>query len=100
MTERRFVLEPLHEIAPELVLAKGGPTVSELLKNLSALRIRPVGNSPEECEEAATALNRLMPTLTEVSIWDATSRGRCRLAPPSFFAARQRDAKHGLKMWP
>lgn len=65
MTERRFVLEPLHEIAPELVLAKGGLTVSELLKNLSALRIRSVGNSPEECEEAATALNRLMPSLTE-----------------------------------
>ena len=78
-----------------------------------------MGNSPEECEEAATALNRLMPSLTEdytalkaadvarmlstglTRIYlDATSRGRCKLAPPSFFAARQRDAKHGLKMWP
>ncbi len=30
---RRFVLEPLAELAPQLELTKGGPTVSELLRS-------------------------------------------------------------------
>jgi 2-amino-4-hydroxy-6-hydroxymethyldihydropteridine diphosphokinase len=30
---RRFVLEPLAELAPQLELTKGGPTVAELLRS-------------------------------------------------------------------
>lgn len=64
IAERRFVLEPLQEIAPNLRLASEGPTVAELLHKLCALRIEQVENTRESCECATEALNRLLPELT------------------------------------
>ncbi|MBP1950484.1 2-amino-4-hydroxy-6-hydroxymethyldihydropteridine diphosphokinase [Virgibacillus litoralis] len=42
MHERAFVLIPLHEIAPELLLYKGGKTVSDYIKALSESDIKDV----------------------------------------------------------
>jgi 2-amino-4-hydroxy-6-hydroxymethyldihydropteridine diphosphokinase len=51
MDERRFVLEPLAEIAPRLRIRRDGPTVEELLAALprteSVERVEPPGWPPE-----------------------------------------------------
>lgn len=64
LAERRFVLEPLCEIAPQLVYTPAGVTVSELLHRLNRLDIFEVTAEGEAPAEAAEALNRLLPALT------------------------------------
>jgi 7,8-dihydro-6-hydroxymethylpterin-pyrophosphokinase len=41
MSERRFVLEPLAELAPELVHSGNGKTVREMLSETQAQIVRP-----------------------------------------------------------
>lgn len=65
IAERRFVLEPLNEIAPQLRLEPEGPTICEMLNDLGTLLVKPAENTPDGCETAANALNRLLKALTE-----------------------------------
>ncbi len=63
LQERRFVLEPLHELAPELKHPLRGQTVTEMLRNLNKADIRLL--SVEECPTATEAVNRLLPQLSQ-----------------------------------
>ncbi len=61
LEERRFVLEPLCELAPELRHPQSGLRMKDLLENLNRLKIKEATpDMPGICE----ALNRLLPALT------------------------------------
>ncbi len=62
LAERRFVLEPLCEIAPELRVA--GASVREHLRALNSLRISEARAAAMPPAAVAAALNALMPHLT------------------------------------
>ncbi len=59
--ERRFVLEPLAEIAPELLHPVLGETISTLLQRLNEGRIAFL---QEADDDVLTAINRLLPQLS------------------------------------
>jgi 2-amino-4-hydroxy-6-hydroxymethyldihydropteridine diphosphokinase len=48
MSERRFVLEPLAELAPDLCHPATGKTVREMLANVGAQIVKPWQNSPTD----------------------------------------------------
>lgn len=64
LAERRFVLEPLCELAPQLPCTPEGRTAAQLLERLNRLDIREVAPTPASAADAARALNRLLPALT------------------------------------
>ncbi len=61
MHERRFVLEPLAEIAPEALHPLLGRTAAQLLAELNRPHIRPLAEASAENLEA---INRLLPQLS------------------------------------
>ena len=62
LERRRFVLEPLCELAPDLRHPLCGKTVAELLRELNRADIRRL--VPADCEAALPAVNRLLPQLS------------------------------------
>ncbi len=62
LERRRFVLEPLHELAPDLRHPVSGKTVAELLRALNRADIRRL--SAAGCAAALPAVNRLLPQLS------------------------------------
>lgn len=63
MTQRRFVLQPLAEIAPELVLPGQAHTVKELLDELNRARIEEF-DTPERAADIEPHISRLLAQLS------------------------------------
>lgn len=64
MAGRRFVLEPLCEIAPALPVLADGTTAAECLRRLNRANVEEIVPTAKSIAEAADALNRLLPHLT------------------------------------
>ncbi len=111
MTERRFVMEPLCEIAPEVVHPTMKMSYRELLHRLNRLDIEQVETASKEMVEA---LNRLMPQLTTNAVHYDQGMLEGLLSAPgtSLFAGRDETGKicgtytlcetvspTGTKMW-
>ena len=62
--ERRFVLDPLCEIGPDVVIDSNGTTAACQLQHLNRLRISALSPAAADIEEAQEALARLVPQLS------------------------------------
>lgn len=94
--ERRFVLRPLCEIAPELIYPTTGQTMRQLYDALNVAEVTPL--TIEECDEpTATAIGRLRRQLTDKAAPQVTPDELRRLiAQPGFTLYLLRDSQNAV----